>query len=77
MLEPVEAVTVRVAPEPETPVTDGVPVMPPPCCSEKLPVATPVTDSLNVTVQETEQAFVGAADTRAIEETVGACVSKT
>ena len=77
VLVPVDAVTVQVAPEPAMPVTDGVPVIPPPCCSEKFPLATPVTGSLNVTVQLTELALVSAvAAVRAIEETVGACVSK-
>jgi hypothetical protein len=73
--EPVEAVTVRVEPDPDTAEIVGVPVIPPPCTSEKFAAETPVTDSLNVTVHETALPFVSAAETRAIDEVVGACVS--
>jgi hypothetical protein len=71
---PVDAVTVHNAPEPETAVTAGVPDNPD-ADSEKLPVATPVTGSLNVTVHCTLDALVELEPTRAMDETVGAVVS--
>jgi hypothetical protein len=40
-----------------------------------LGVFTPVTDSLKVTVHDTDAAFVGLPATRVVEETVGATVS--
>ena len=43
--------------------------------SEKSPVPTPVTLSLNVTVHETLVAFVGLDVTRLIDKTVGAVLS--
>ncbi len=61
---PVFAVTVHVVPEPVVEVIDGA--VRPPLTSAKLPFATPVTDSLNVTVQETLVAFVGDAPARVI-----------
>jgi hypothetical protein len=41
----------------------------------KIPVVTPVTGSLNVTVQVTLDALVGLAEPRTIEVTVGAVLS--
>jgi hypothetical protein len=72
--EPVDALTVQVDPDPDTPVTVGVPVSPD-GASEKLPFPTPTTDSLKVTVHDTEDAFVGEAFTRVIDCTVGASLS--
>ena len=72
--EPVLAVTVRVAPLPVTPVIAGVPPRPL-FASAKSLGSTPVTGSLNVTVQLTLEAFVGFASARPIDETVGAPVS--
>jgi len=43
----------------------------------KFPAPTPVTGSLNVTVQETLDAFVGLGSPSVIELTVGAVVSLT
>ena len=67
--------TVQLEPDPATPVTAGVPVIPPPCVREKFADAIPVTGSLNTTVHETELALVSTADTREIDVVVGACVS--
>ena len=69
---PVEAVTVYVDPPaaPVTPVIAGVPPRPV-LTSPKLPTPTPLTFSLNVTVQETVPALVGLGDARTIEDTVG------
>ena len=41
----------------------------------KLLVVTPATDSLNVTVKSTLEAFVGLVPARLIEDTVGAAAS--
>jgi hypothetical protein len=71
---PVAAVTVYVAPLPLKPVTE-TPVSPVPTTRAKLLWATFVTDSLNVTVQETLEAFVGDDPARVIDDTVGAVVS--
>jgi hypothetical protein len=67
------AVTVYVVPEPTTPVTDGA--VSPEFTSEKSAESTPVTDSLNVTVQETDDAAAGVTPVRLIEETVGGVTS--
>jgi hypothetical protein len=69
--DPVLAVTVQIAPLPVTPVTAGVPPSPV-FTTAKLPEATPLTLSLNVTVHWTLKAFVGEEVTRLIEVTVGA-----
>ena len=60
-------------PEPETPVIDA-PVGPV-AASAKSPESTPVTLFENVTVHETEAAFVGEAPARLIELTAGGAVS--
>src|SRR5215218_4089527 len=70
---PVDAVTVRVAPEPVTLVIDGD--VRPEFASAKSAASTPVTLSLNVTVQLTLDAFVGLEPARLIETTVGAVAS--
>ena len=69
---PVLTVTVRVLPEPEI-VPIEVPVTPV-LVREKLPAATPVTDSLKVTRKVMLAALVGVV-VGAIELTVGAVVS--
>src|SRR5438132_1627876 len=71
---PVLAVTVYVAPLPVTPVMLGV--VSPLFARPKSPVPTPVTFSLNVTVQLTVVALVGLVPVT-IEETVGGVVSAT
>ena len=72
---PVLMVTILVAPEPVTSVAAGVPVMPPPgLATVKLPVATPVTGSLKVTVKVAVAEPVGVV-TGTIERTVGGVVS--
>jgi hypothetical protein len=73
---PVEAVIVRVVALPVTAVIVGVPDRPL-AASEKLAAATPLTASPNVTVQDTEAAFVGEAPLRAIDTAlvVGGVVS--
>ena len=64
---PVVAVTVRVVPEPLTPVI----LAPVPPTSEKFDVATPVTDAANVTVQLTDVLIqAGLVEARLIELTV-------
>ncbi len=63
---PVEAVTVRVVALPVTAVIAGVPDRPL-AASEKFPAPTPLTASANVTVQDTEVAFVGELPLRAID----------
>jgi hypothetical protein len=73
---PVEAVIVRVVPLPVTAVIVGVPDRPV-AASEKLAATTPLTASPNVTVQDTEAAFVGEAPLRTIDTAlvVGGVVS--
>src|SRR5690349_16047804 len=73
---PSEAVTVQVVPLPVTFVIDGVPPRPLNGTSVKLPEATPLTLSENVTVHESEFAFVELAAARLTEEMVGAVRSK-
>src|SRR5262245_59840890 len=73
---PEETVTVRVAPEPDTPETEA-PAIPPPVVSAKSVESTPLTDSLNVTVKVNDEAFAGFAAARVIDETVGGVVSLT
>src|SRR5437870_10448563 len=70
---PVLALTVRVAPVPVMPVIDAEPAPLPD--NEKFDVPTPVTVSLNVTVQLTVAALVGLGSARVIETTVGAVLS--
>jgi hypothetical protein len=74
--DPVDAVTVHVAvgPGPVTAVIAGVPPRPPFVKLKSLAV-TPFTGSLNVTVHDTLEAFVGLEPARAIDVTVGAVVS--
>jgi hypothetical protein len=67
---PVLAVTVQVVPPPLTPVIAGVPPSPT-LTGTKLPLLTPVTLVLNITVQETLAALVGLAAARLIEVTEG------
>jgi len=69
--EPVLTVTVLVVPEPDMPLTEAP--LTPVVLREKLPVATPVTDSLNVTVKFIDAALVGVV-VGTIEVTVGAIV---
>src|SRR5262245_11435751 len=69
--EPVDAVTVRVVPDPGTLVIAGEPPSPA-FANAKSVLSTPVTDSLNVTVQSTDAAFEGVEPTRTMELTVGA-----
>ena len=70
---PVLTVTVRVAPLPETPVTDA-PVTPV-VVSTKSAFDTPLTASENVTVKWTVAVRFGLLLARTIEETVGAVLS--
>src|SRR5262249_42962238 len=63
------AVTVYVVPEPDTPVIAGIP--PTPLARPKSVGSTPVTDSLNVTVQWTTEAVDGLASARLMDTTVG------
>jgi hypothetical protein len=67
--EPVLTVTVRVVPEPDTLLIEAP--LTPLVLREKLPVATPETDSLNVTVKVIDAALVGVV-VGTIEVTVGA-----
>ena len=67
---PVLAVTVQVVPLPVTVVIAGVPPSPV-FTSEKSPESTPVTDSLNVTVQLTLEALDGSVLARLMVLTVG------
>ncbi len=71
MPDPVDAVTVHDAALPDTPVIAGDPDRPV-LTKVKLPAATPVTDSLKLTVQATLAAFDGVAPARTIPVTVGA-----
>ena len=73
---PVDAVTVYVEPEPDTPVIAGVPPSPT-LTREKSAELTPVTDSLNTTFQDTDEPLVGLAPERLIELTVGGVRSTT
>jgi hypothetical protein len=70
--EPVLTVTVLVVPEPDTLLTEAP--LTPVVFREKLPVATPVTDSLKVTVKVIDPALVRVV-VGTIEETVGAVLS--
>jgi hypothetical protein len=70
----VDAVTVQFPPEPDTLEIDAVPDSAV-WTSAKFALATPVTASLNVTVQDTDDAFVGEGPERLIEPTTGASVS--
>jgi hypothetical protein len=63
-----------VVPEPLTPLTAGEPPRPP-FASAKSLESTPVTLSLNITVQWTVEALVGLASTLVIETTVGTVAS--
>jgi hypothetical protein len=74
--EPVETVTVRVAPVPVTDVIDA-PVRPPPLTRVKLPFVTPITGSENVTRNETLAAVVGVGSTRSMLVIVGGVFSMT
>src|SRR4051794_12667226 len=71
--EPVSTVAVYVAPLPVTPVTDAP--LTPETAGLKSLESTPVTLSLNVTVNWTLAALVGLAPTRLIDSTVGATAS--
>jgi hypothetical protein len=75
---PVLAVTVHVVvgAVPETDVIVGEPVRPV-FASVKFDAVTPLTGSLNVTVHETLEAFVGDEPTRLIDVTVGGVASTT
>jgi hypothetical protein len=73
---PVFAVTVYVAPLPETAVTAVLPLTPE-SLVEKFPVPTPTTDSVKVTDQLTEEAIVGDGSRRTIDNTFGAVWSIT
>ena len=75
--DPVDAVTVRVAPLPVTPVIAGVPPKPLLTSVKLFEEFPPVTGSLNVTVHDTLDEFVGEAATRLIELTVGGVLSLT
>jgi hypothetical protein len=70
---PVDALTVQEEPDPVTLEIDAPET--PVGASAKFPLATPVTASLNVTVQETDAAFVGEAPARLIAVTDGFSVS--
>src|SRR3954464_10441281 len=70
---PVEAVTVQIAPLPVTLLMDAPAT--PVAASVKSFASTPLTCSENVTVQDTDAAFVGELPLRASEDTVGAVVS--
>jgi hypothetical protein len=67
---PVLAVTVQVVPLPLTPVIVGAPLSPE-LTSVKLPVLTPDTLVLKVTIQEMLANVVGVGLARSIEDTVG------
>ena len=71
---PVDAVTVYVVPLPLAEPEKAGDVRPP-LTRVKLALATPVTDSLNVTVQLTVAALVGLEAFATIEVTVGADLS--
>ena len=73
--EPVDAVTVYDVPDPLTPVID-VPERPAPVRAKSV-ASTPVTVSLNVTVQRTDEALVGVASRRVIPVTDGDVRSTT